>query len=71
MSTLGPFYRVIARLKDDKDEKSEPIGYTEGFVAPLFGLVHLDTMQVRRRYWKQLEGARRFRFGVRASVSGA
>lgn len=65
LSTLGPFYRVVARLKGEA-ETTEPMGYTEGFVAPPFGLVHLDTMQVRRRYWKQLQrdGTRRFRFGV-------
>ncbi len=62
LSTLGPFYRVIARLKG-QDDKSEPIGYTDGFVAPPFKLVHLDTMQVRRRYWKQLEGAQKFPYG--------
>jgi len=66
LTTLGPFYRVIARLKGQA-ETAEPMGYTEGFVVPLLGLVHLDTMQVRRRYWKQLQrdGARQFRFGVR------
>lgn len=66
LTTLGPFYRVIARLKGEA-ETAEPMGYTEGFVVPLLGLVHLDTMQVRRRYWKQLQrdGARQFRFGVR------
>ncbi|TFJ85999.1 hypothetical protein NSK_002819 [Nannochloropsis salina CCMP1776] len=45
LSTLGPFYRIIARLTNDK-EGVEPIGYTSGFVAPFFKLVHLDTMQV-------------------------
>lgn len=35
-------------MKEDA-ETAEPIGYTSGFVAPLFGgLVHLDTMQVWR-----------------------
>ena len=65
LTTLGPFYRVVARLAGDSSN-AEPMGYTEGFVAPLFGLVHLDTMQVRRRYWKQLQrdGKRQFRFGV-------
>lgn len=68
LTTLGPFYRVVARLAgEESSQNTEPMGYTEGFVAPLFGLVHLDTMQVRRRYWKQLqkEGKRQFRFGVR------
>lgn len=65
LTTLGPFYRVVARLAGDSSN-TEAMGYTEGFVAPLFGLVHLDTMQVRRRYWKQLQrdGKRQFRFGV-------
>ena len=47
LSSLGPFYRIIARVIGDA-EGSEPIAYTSGFVAPLFKLVHLDTMEVTR-----------------------
>lgn len=63
LSTLGPFYRIIAKRTED-GEKTEPIGYTEGFVVPPLKLVHLDTMQVRRRYWKQLDSTKKFPFGV-------
>lgn len=38
---------MVAKRIDDEDD-NEPLGYTEGFVAPFVGLVHLDTMQVRR-----------------------
>jgi hypothetical protein len=42
LSTLGPFYRVVAKNTRD----GEAMGYSSGFVVPPLQVIHLDTMQV-------------------------
>ncbi|PNH08069.1 hypothetical protein TSOC_005422, partial [Tetrabaena socialis] len=39
---FGPFYRVVCR--DSSDDRV--LGVTTGFVAPLVGIMHCDTLQV-------------------------
>ncbi|KAF5828350.1 hypothetical protein DUNSADRAFT_17749 [Dunaliella salina] len=52
---LGPFYRIVCR---EGDEKGRILALTTGFVAPLFGLMHCDTLQVFTRGMRGGEGER-------------
>jgi hypothetical protein len=49
--TLGPFYRIVCR---EGGEDGRILGVTAGFVAPPFGLVHCDTLQIFTRGWARL-----------------
>uniref|UniRef100_A0A7S3QNX9 Uncharacterized protein n=2 Tax=Dunaliella tertiolecta TaxID=3047 RepID=A0A7S3QNX9_DUNTE len=59
---LGPFYRIVCR---EGNEEGRILALTTGFVAPLFGLMHCDTLQVFTRGMKGSEGER-----VRGGVLG-
>ncbi|KXZ46136.1 hypothetical protein GPECTOR_46g205 [Gonium pectorale] len=52
---LGPFYRIVCR---DGDDQGSILGIANGFVAPLFGLMHCDTMQIFTRGLKGADGQR-------------
>ena len=43
---LGPLYRIVCR---EGNEDGKILGITNGFVAPLLGLMHCDTLQVFTR----------------------
>ena len=55
LSTLGPGYRAIARVKGDENKI---LGYVEGFVRPSGNLLHLDKMEVFRPIVKQARNER-------------
>eukprot|EP00775_Hariotina_reticulata_P011133 gene11133-11286_t len=55
LKTLGPGYRIICR---DGGEGGKILGVTSGFVAPLFGLMHCDTLQIFTKGLKGSEGLR-------------
>ncbi|KAG2496074.1 hypothetical protein HYH03_005993 [Edaphochlamys debaryana] len=52
---LGPFYRVVVR---DGGPEGKVVGVTTGFVAPPFGLMHCDTLQIFTKGIKGEEGQR-------------
>ncbi|GIL78233.1 hypothetical protein Vretimale_7607 [Volvox reticuliferus] len=52
---LGPFYRIVCR---DGSEDGEILGFTNGFVAPWFGIMHCDTLQIFTRGLKGDAGQR-------------
>lgn len=54
-SELGPFYRIVCR---ERDEDGPIVGLTTGFVAPAFGLMHCDTLQVFTRGRRGEDGQR-------------
>ena len=45
LTTLGPGYRAVVRAKHNT---SQIIGYCEGFVRPVGGILHLDKMEIFR-----------------------
>ncbi|KAF8073148.1 ASPSCR1 [Scenedesmus sp. PABB004] len=55
LKTLGPFYRITLR---DGGAAGRVLGTTDGFVAPAFGLMHCDTLQVFARGSAAGEGGR-------------
>ncbi|KAF6257929.1 hypothetical protein COO60DRAFT_1168838 [Scenedesmus sp. NREL 46B-D3] len=55
LKTLGPGYRITCR---DGGENGPILGATAGFVAPAFGLMHCDTLQVFTRGMKGAAGDR-------------
>jgi len=60
---LGPWYRVRLHVPrgEDSTESDVLVGETSGWAQPT-GIVHLDSMQVRRHtgYWKRRGGQRRW-----------
>lgn len=46
LEEFGLLYRIICR---EENETGKVLGMTNGFVAPLFGLMHCDTLQVFTR----------------------
>eukprot|EP00879_Flechtneria_rotunda_P018131 GHRR01019013.1.p1 GENE.GHRR01019013.1~~GHRR01019013.1.p1 ORF type:complete len:156 (+),score=27.14 GHRR01019013.1:208-675(+) len=46
LKMLGPAYRIVCR---DGGTKGPIVGVTAGFVAPLFGLMHCDMLQIVSR----------------------
>ncbi|GIL57939.1 hypothetical protein Vafri_13126 [Volvox africanus] len=57
---LGPFYRIVCR---DGSEEGQVLGVTSGFVAPWFGIMHCDTLQIFTRGLKG-DAGQRIRGGV-------
>ena len=44
--TLGPFYRIVIR---DKDENGKVMAVSSGFTVPAMGLMHCDSLEIFTR----------------------
>ena len=75
LKTLGPFYSIDARLMEvtshnDKGKtttqpSSEMFGTSKGFIVPWPGsFVHLDSLQINRKMWDNLDAQQRFPWGA-------
>jgi hypothetical protein len=62
LKTLGPFYRIVCR---DQTSDGPILAVTTGFVAPLVGLMHCDTLQIFTQGKKGEQGMR-----VRGGILG-
>lgn len=58
---LGPLYRIVCR--DGKSDKI--VGVTSGFIVPMLGLMHCDTLQIFTKGQRGEQGMR-----VRAGLLG-
>ena len=75
LNTLGPFYSIDARLmevthrngegKSTTPTSSEIFGTSKGFIVPWPGnFVHLDSLQINRKMWDNLDAQQRFPWGA-------